>query len=192
VGKAEIKGEAMTERPIIFSGPMVRSILDGRKTQTRRVVKYKANAEEGSTVHPHECPFGPVGTRLWVRETWRLPAGAPIGWVDYKADDDRVGFKWRPSIFMPRWASRITLEVMGVKVERLQDISEADTMAEGVDLSNELYPNINASYKARIKFMTLWNSINGKKPGRAWVDNPFVWAITFRRLKPRVKEVKQL
>ena len=136
------------ERPILCSAPDVMAILDGRKTQTRRIMKPQPNRTWPDEVTPHwsvggnrtlpgasnplRCPYGVPGDRLWVREAWRLPDGAPKGWVDYRADDTRDGFKWKPSIHMPRWASRITLEVTDVRVERLQDISEADAMAEGV------------------------------------------------------------
>ena len=152
----------MTDRPILFSAPMVRALLDGSKTQTRRVVKPEgavhifqfrgttaaAGADEptgewgwcGSerVVHKHiHCRYGKPGDRLWVRETWQAVNGndrarhimtnpqADRGWLEYAATPraDEPAYKWRPSIHMPRWASRITLDVTGVRVERLQDIS---------------------------------------------------------------------
>lgn len=143
----------MKERPILFSGPMVRAILDGRKKMTRRVVKYPPfdSCDEGIlsewAIGNIACPYGQKGDRLWVRETWK-----PINhaqrtdetYVRYAADEGLLAIKhemkmdvptkWRPSIFMPRWASRIRLEVTDVRVERLNDISEEDAIAEGFDL----------------------------------------------------------
>jgi hypothetical protein len=146
----------MTERPILFSGQMVRAILGGAKTQTRRVLHaaegtfwghpgYELRAqgdgmwgwhwrETGEAANPStrvRCPYGVPGDRLWVRETFRQAPGSMS--VHYAADRDEVsGGPWRPSIFMPRWASRLTLELTSVRVERLQDISEADAEAEGI------------------------------------------------------------
>ena len=209
------------ERPILFSGPMVRAILDGRKTQTRRIIKLKCH--DGFEVGPNyegehwpvrggdrmPCPYGKPVDRLWVRETWGCSCDADAnGLVVYRAD--RVAYhmlcendgegdpvshgwkhyepivvpKWKPSIHMPRWASRITLEITGVRVERLQDISEADAMAEGVeriDLSPrkingmQVHP-LTSSYFAA--FMELWRSINGPE---SWAANPWVWVVEFRR-----------
>ncbi len=149
-------GAAMTvakkERPILFSGPMVRAILEERKTQTRRVVKGRValewlapgmfSPEFVANSKNHLCPYGQPGDRLWVRETWGLfdtqPAdGAEGARVFYRASETDPKFLahqlWRPSIYMPRWASRLTLEVTGVRVERLQEISEAEAMAEGLE-----------------------------------------------------------
>lgn len=209
---------------------MVRAILDGRKTQTRRIIKFKrlsrirrgrlfysttynSWAIEGgdASLELVECPHGRVGDRIWVREAWQYspqrycscpqpsepsPCDA---WADgtgcysnrsgvvYRASGDSAP-AWRPSIFMPRWASRITLEVTDVRVERLHDISEADATAEGVERPVERYvvpgsmPVQYTELEHRDYFQNLWDSINGKRPGCSWGDNPWVWALTFRRL----------
>ena len=182
------------ERPIIFSGPMVRAILEGRKTQTRRVVKQ---------VH---CPYGKPGHRLWVREAWGLfndlgfcdtslarLQTLPYPWqLAYRADhvdpvrgDGPHRPYWRPSIHMPRWASRITLEITGIRVERLQEISEVDARAEGIadeaadkvlqmaEAMNQREPSPYAS-----AFETLWQSIHGPD---SWDVNPWVWVVEFQR-----------
>jgi hypothetical protein len=176
----------MKERPILFSGPMVRAILEGRKTQTRRIVR---------------CPFGQQGDRLWVRETWALDAytGDMQFCIKYRAGGDYVTerngsdewvpvyqryidgcaldnwSRWRPSIHMPRWASRLTLEVTGVMVERLQDISEDDAKAEGVEQLAR-----SAGTNCRGAFQHLWDSIN--KDRAPWESNPWVWVVEFRRI----------
>ena len=234
-----------TERPILFNATMVRAILSGAKTVTRRPVAPMAGRQrqwltpalltqsprltmcrlseaDGGDLgaqmeHPKggplgwvRCPFGAPGDRLWVRETWalahlsvdcegvcddveeftgRLIAAnrdgywAPIYAAD--ADDinnhpsDRLVKRYRPSIHMPRWASRLMLEVVSVRVERLQDITEADAEAEGLarneDFDRGPYAN------AREEFAQLWNSINGKRA--PWVSNPWVWVITFKPLQ---------
>jgi len=143
----------MKERPILFSAAMVNAILSGRKTQTRRVVKpmsRKAGGEYTGWVLPEyrtDCPYGQPGDRLWVRETFgsmiRNVGGTPHEKLAYRADDPNavmcyssegmeVPIKWKPSIHMPRWASRITLEIVSVRVERLNEISEQDAIAEGI------------------------------------------------------------
>jgi hypothetical protein len=190
--------QGMTERPILFSAPMVRAILAGTKTQTRRVVKpaHKAWIEMPVTHQLGEwdkrpLPYGKPGDRLWVRETWQAVSGndrarhimthprPDRGWLEYAATPraDEPAYKWRPSIHMPRWASRITLEVTGVRVERLQDISEADAMAEGVHYS--LLEKIQAGQDrwARHAYKKLWESIHG--PG-SWDLNPWVWVVEFK------------
>ena len=223
----------MTElksRPIIFSAPMVRAILDGRKTQTRRIVKPQPSDHYWSRLPGYElqmdgpflmegggmgvrfchtiqqnpqsdcdpwvgCPFGRPGDRLWVRETgWERPERTPEmmrsgadTWARYYYDADGLtendssdfkqwGFKHRSSIFMPRWASRITLEITDVRVERLRNISDEDALAEGV------YPTKTGLYlgAARLAYGELWDQING--PG-AWGLNPWVWVLTFRRVE---------
>lgn len=157
----------MKERPILFSGPMVRAIREARKTQTRRVVKEIDPDEFVSSNEADNlalcCPYGAVGDRLWVRETWQGNQGD----IRYGADGDSLhGYNgWRPSIFMPRWASRITLEVTGVRVERVQEISEEDAQAEGV--------------AHRCDYKVVWDAINGKK--YPWSSNPWVWVIEFKR-----------
>ena len=226
----------MKEKPILFSGPMVRAILDGRKNQTRRVVKippHIAHGELSLTRMQDSYPdgtrpiwgddyepnlfstrnrFGRMGDWLWVRETWNvvpvgrpaplcgtdgIPKSLPDGWgVMYQASGDcctkLVG--WRPSIHMPRWASRITLEITGVRVERLQEISEADAIAEGIEEIRNL-PSVRGSTKSKCwrdygigvgfyqpaqSYRSLWESNNG--PG-SWDANPWVWVIEFRRVE---------
>lgn len=206
----------MTERPILFSGEMVRAILEGRKTQTRRVIKPQFNHKWGSGVphgydkfgvhvdipliDPHPmfggwaylfCPYGKAGDRLWVRETWAqlCEADELTGECDvaYRADDwpeDESGpdYKtntWRPSIFMPRWASRITLEIEQVSVQRVQDIGDSSCEAEGVSLANASIPGY-----LRKRFQILWDSINAKR-GFPWSSNPWVWVISFRLAAPQ-------
>ncbi|WP_211130689.1 hypothetical protein [Serratia surfactantfaciens] len=210
----------MKESPVIFNGEMVRAILDGRKTQTRRALNWKrqpytemAERDDGSLWPWAEdgelggdiwfsCPFGEVGDRLWVRETWQGPLVDEEHLDDYRANadkfqtpefceyaadggarpefcdlDDNVRQGWRPSIHMPRWASRITLEITGVRVERLQDISEADAIAEG----GTQHFNINW-------FGPLWASIYGVD---SWNANPWVWVIAFRRVGDSAREVER-
>ena len=215
--------EKMKERPILFSGAMVQAILDGRKTQTRRVVNYDlaSNLEDGwgKEVQKIEtddtpmgglpvtewCPYGMVGDRLWVRETFALlshdatqelnPMKTDDGCLWFRADptDKHVWdceldkWKWRPSIHMPRWASRITLEITAVRVDRLQDITEADARAEGCNRI-ELGPfevggmpvhPMTSTYKEAFK--GLWDSINGKRKVCTWNDNPWVWVVEFKK-----------
>jgi len=186
----------MTERPILFSTPMVRALLSGAKTQTRRIVKAKhlpwlensvLNFLDGKW-NQRPLPYGQPGDRLWVRETWKSSANVqpPISEpYIYAADLGPTGVTkwaatWKPSIHMPRAASRITLEVTSVRVERLQDISEADAQSEGWTRRPEVStdPQVHKE-AARDWFMDLWESING--PG-SWGANPWVWALEFRRL----------
>ena len=201
----------MTERPIPFRDWEVRAILKGDKTLTRRIVKPQpwvddmGNAVWKDTIFgqnsvgvPHIqslaspvpssrtkrvlCPYGAPGDLLWVRETW-----APLksGSVDFAADwsDTQKKFagKWRPSIHMPRWASRITLEVKSVRVERLQDISEDDARAEGVHRTDWEYDDGECCDNDRDALRALWNHINGPD---AWEANPWVWALSFERVTP--------
>ncbi|MPW16948.1 hypothetical protein GCT13_08385 [Paraburkholderia sp. CNPSo 3157] len=227
----------MKERPLLFSGPMVRALLDGSKTQTRRIVKPQPdfetarNALGGDTssttvaydgtmggiglkrgnamgyVFPNiHCPYGKPGDRLWVRETWAQPTTLDPGPTVYRADYPAcvpAGFEnvppaeaatWKPSIHMPRAMSRLTLEVTGVRVERLQSISDTDAAAEGVEsLRNEgeFWKNYQTStascdyltcLSAGESFRTLWDGINAAR-GFAWDANPFVWVIHFRRIQ---------
>lgn len=183
------------ERPILFSAPMVRALLAGTKRQTRRVVKTPERYEGGLQNCLHCCPYGQPGDRLWVRENgWQRPADrAERGW-SYAYDADapfgigaaneayrEEGWKRRPSIHMPRWASRILLEVTDVRVERLQDISEADALAEGVRHSyGEPFDAIH-TISDRRRYEPLLEQING--PG-SWAANPWVWAVSFRLVPP--------
>jgi len=188
----------MKEHPILFSGPMVRAILDGRKTQTRRVVNpqpkvvhdfYPDGTLETERLFRNggriRCPYGVRGDRLWVRETWADVSALrfaqhdfPNG-VSYKADCNadslelakHYGARWTPSIHMPRWASRITLEVVDLAVQPLQTISKQDAIAEGV---SEWEDDPKGAFRA------LWDSINADRA--PWDSNPWVWAVTFRRV----------
>ncbi|EPX3567578.1 hypothetical protein KUU66_17855 [Pseudomonas aeruginosa] len=226
----------MKERPILFTGPMVRAILEGRKTVTRRVVKPQPDFP-GSMVDPNTpfktldaglharitCPYGEPGDRLWVRETWHVgkphdktaPADilAPLlaegrgitvlytagGWQSvgpagreepiYPDDQplpDWAG-KGRPSIHMPRWACRILLEITAVRVERLQDISEEQALAEGVrgepcDHARQACADIGCwGDTAKGAFGFLWESLNGEG---SWAENPWVWVVEFKRVTP--------
>jgi len=201
----------MTERPILFSGPMVRALLDGTKTQTRRVIKRQpwasCSIEEGNDGEspfvysalngagpghdvdesrtPCVCPYGQPGDRLWVREAWARAyvTQAAQEWIVYREGDNRTdyGGPWKPSIHMPRWASRILLEITGVRVERLQDISEADAVAEGWQRRPEVSedPQVHAD-AARDWYMDLWEQINGTD---SWAANPWVWVVEFRRIE---------
>lgn len=184
------------ERPILFSGPMVRAILDGRKTVTRRAIKsYWIQSERAPIeVSPgvfylwcsgeHSCPYGMPGDRLWVRETY-----ADIGCrLTYRADTDDGAHckvkKWTPAIHMLRKDSRILLEVMGVWVERLQDITYEQTVAEGVYRGNTRVwtatdeGSVCHKYPERA-FQDLWISTGGD-----WDANPWVWAVEFKRIQP--------
>lgn len=223
------------ERPILFSGPMIRAILEGRKTQTRRIVKpqpdhrlmcapnnlwYQINSRGESDISDCgiKCPYGVAGDRLWVKETFRVhgdcgqdkastcyctgPKDCEFR-ADYEGEELALR-EWRPSIHMPRWASRITLEVTGVRVERLQDISEQDAIAEGAERNDspgsvpdwepewgyrtrcshypagcECFPNPTA----RDWFEEVWESINGEG---SWDANPWVWVIEFKRIAQAV------
>jgi hypothetical protein len=215
------------ERPILFSAPLVRAILDGRKTVTRRVVNIQPRSRAGigsfgkgqpfirnpdATKRNPGCPYGRPGDLLWVRETWycdhfevmRGPYLKPDdlnvseaiddGTLVYAADgltpyeaDQPI---WKPSIHMPRWASRILLEITDVRVERLQAISDKQALAEGVRLYADhaalgdwYHVEGKETYSAdpRKSFELLWSSINGPT---AWDTNPWVWAVEFKRVTP--------
>lgn len=197
----------MKERPILFSAPMVRALLDGTKTQTRRLVKTQPThfnpvgvPRLARPVGPSDvitCPYGQPGDRLWVRETWAYGIHAMAANRDedgpfvYAADgttQGRLCDRWRPSIHMPRTASRITLEIAGVRVERLQDISIQDAKAEGAWGPDDSIVDKVATYfgidvlaaNPRLAFQMLWESINGPD---SWQANPWVWAIDFKRLE---------
>lgn len=214
----------MKERPILFSAPMVQAILDGRKTQTRRMMKpqpVQFNNTHWPVTHgwkeallggwqvtwnqhdmsatdaiAHYCPYGVPGDRLWVRESFkfgRAPNDEPgqgIALFDNDANTavphpqmERSRYHWcryyrlTPSIHMPRWACRLVLEVVAVRVERVQEISEEDALAEGM----ETIPVGTATWSNRQSFATLWDQINGRRAGGAWADNPWVWVVEFRR-----------
>lgn len=207
----------MKERQILFSTPMVRAILDGSKTQTRRMVKPQpvtlpdfnrgglSICVGGSRYQaftpscpPVTCPFGRAGDRLWVRETWCVGYAdgcsgySAIPWTGaderrdgklfYRADlNEKPGepcIPWRPSIHMPRWASRITLEVTGVRIERLNDIREKDAWAEGCEGYDD---DVSGGMSGYREFCNLWESINGKG---SWDANPWVWVVEFNRVQP--------
>lgn len=191
----------MKESPILFSAPMVRAILSGQKTQTRRIAKLTdaAHVKEPRghrRWHPADpdaknaSPYGQPGDRLWVSEKFRLIGEGPgdkVEWfgrekIQYFADEDQsyIG-KYRPSIHMPRWASRITLEITDVRVERLQDISEDDAIAEGVYAGFLEYDNGEGTETAKESFALLWNSLNGSG---SWKSNPWVWVVEFKRIQP--------
>ncbi len=218
----------MKERGMIFNGEMIRAILDGRKTQTRRPIKWKqtrfteiGEREDGSKWpwsedaehvcdYWHPCPFGAVGDRIWVRETWSSDFANyyPNDRVWYAADNNRrldievvdgvrgiyspesdvhVPFRWQSSIHMPRWASRILLEITDVRVERLNAISEEDARAEGIidgGCLNCGEPEpcgcANPEPDATDAFAYLWQSIYGQEN---WNANPWVWVISFERIE---------
>ncbi|SET40219.1 hypothetical protein SAMN05216326_12512 [Nitrosomonas marina] len=169
---------------------MVRAILDGRKTQTRRIVKgiglapgigeiYKGSDDAEEWVK--ECPHGTVGDRLWVREITKEHLIGSVSLTEYVADGHVSNDKWyyprhtRPSIHMPRLASRITLEITSLRIERLLDITEEDAESEGADFLGT--DESNGSYK--YGFLLLWDRINGKK---STDSNPWVWVVEFKRL----------
>lgn len=204
------------ERPILFSAPMIRAILAGTKTQTRRVIPEFRCLDPDDTHDRRKlvewCKCGSVGDRLWVRESFALVSMYGVNYdisdaasrphkttVLYRADDGPRRYfssevepvvmtdddlRWRPSIHMPRWASRITLEITDVRVQRLWKISNSDARAEGIDLGDfrSQFEGI-AGQEHIIAFSGLWDSINGNRPGAAWKDNPWVWAISFKVVK---------
>ena len=201
----------MKERPILFNADMVNAILSGRKTQTRRIVK-PTKDRNGSGCHlaPCEiagevnggdyalCPYGQPGDRLWVRENflYLMHGDVTAGDIKYCASIDsrsaagskNPGYWWRkrPSIHMPRWASRITLEIVSVRVERLKQISERDALQEGIGLVlADNWPDPKAMSEAvaksrRAGFKLLWESINGSD---SWDTNPWVWVVEFKRVE---------
>ncbi|HCF3848856.1 TPA: hypothetical protein RNI42_000264 [Pseudomonas aeruginosa] len=212
-----MSAEKPRERPILFNDQMVRAILEGRKTVTRRVVKPQPDFL-GSMVDPNTpfktldaglharitCPYGEPGDRLWVREAWAADAqvdaiapsdlsqGEPI-WYPADLSVRQTGCSMiskgrvRPSIHMPRWASRILLEITAVRVERLQDISEEQALAEGVrgepcDHTRQACADIGCwGDTAKGAFGFLWESLNGEG---SWAANPWVWVVEFKRVTP--------
>lgn len=225
----------MKERPILFNGEMVRAVLEGRKTQTRRVVKPQPPKWSWTSVAEYarakglnlklptgkwvKAAYGKPGDRLWVRETFAIESNynygdvydrpdnplGPVRWGEeegmgncfecprYRASepetilgDDEDGMRWKPSIFMPRWASRITLEVTDVRVERVQEISETDAVAEscqasGGIVSGPMEPEERDGHTAAEEFKALWDSINEKR-GFGWEKNPWVWVVEFKKI----------
>lgn len=212
------------EHPIIFSAPMVRAILEGRKTQTRRVVRPQPQIPAGTTYMvmpdstlPGVCPdgtlvwgrpvpkrgwmrspYGGVSDRLWVRETWAAdpcydhlrPADIPkaaLRGIKYDFDIVTNWHKRRPSIHMPRWASRLTLRATEIRVQRVQKISQEDAIDEGIQCMGDAIQReddkeyiLHSADCCQETFAHLWDEINDK-PGRTWGDNPWVWAVTFEK-----------
>jgi hypothetical protein len=166
------------ERPIPFSGPMVRAILEGRKTQARIVMTPQPERFTLKSDFIGICPYGQPGDMLWVRESW-APAHFTLDHQNYayRADGEFPGVdRWRPLILMPRHVSRITLELTGVRVERVQDIKHRDALAEGV-----AYDVSQLDGAPVQRFKSLWDSTNGKS-GHGWNVNPLVWVIEFKKL----------
>ena len=220
---ADPAAAAVRERPILFSGRLVRGLLEGRKSVTRRVINPQPTEKWGHGVHQSDgrfyvhgrfdgidtwfaCPYGAPGDRLWVREThhyldaradWSQPP--QVGWLPvhltFQADDtmrtveapaedwteswcnDHI--RWRPSIHLHRWASRISLEVTEVRVERLQDITDEEAIAEGVPTRGTTH----WAGKWRDEFHQLWDELNAAR-GYGWDANPWVWVIRFRKVDP--------
>lgn len=192
----------MKERPILFNAEMVKAILSGRKTQTRRVIKLplidknmgcelagNELAGEVSAGDYRNCPLWP-GDQLWVRETFEpLPDHEePVGCshILYAADIPFPNRKWTPSIHMPRWASRIDLLITGVRVERLNSISDNDAIAEGLERYNDDGIVYYGQYgrgdcRPEVAYRDLWQSIYGAEN---WQSNPWVWVIEFERVAP--------
>jgi len=220
----------MKERPILFSAPMVRALLDGSKTQTRRVVKVQPpvrgdlrvlarhRTADGAFIDymwwpfsesdgggkAFTCPYGQPGDHLWVRETFAASAHGATAAVMYRADShvrpglgDFEGESWKPSIHMPRAASRILLEVVSVRVEQLQDCNKQDAIAEGIhryehfwrdaefpldDVAYEPVKGWPTRYSCPVQaYQALWESING---AGSWGANPWVWVVEFKRVAP--------
>jgi hypothetical protein len=233
----------MKARPILFNGPMIRALLGGRKTQTRRALNPQPPGGEARTLHevvwgeaaeklsaPREkrqtlawagfydsrapgstayygCPYGVPGDLLWCRETWAHVYGitqrpAAIYRSAPMYDGCKPGdfpWQWRPSIHMPRWASRITLEITDVAVERVQEIAPGDVAAEGIEIEPICCerPDIGGACcgspepdmeKALGDFRSLWDSINSAR-GHGWSENPWVWCLFFRVIEANVDEV---
>jgi hypothetical protein len=203
---------ALKEHPILFSGAMVRAILDGRKTQTRRIIKPQPEVCHGC----QSCEFqgnhfaSPIkqrwqkGDRLWVRETWREAVSDDCDCYAYKADlsykcnppcpelESKLAINggWKPSIFMPKDACRLRLEITDIRVEQLQSISEEDAIAEGIqswkdgNFDRTVYKNYRKNegewlFLPYASFQSLWESINGVN---SWNNNPWVWVIEFKQI----------
>jgi len=218
----------MKERPILFSGEMVRAILEGRKTQTRRVVKkidqkcdglkfirkneyamiWNKNPEVEKKYVPKgglleiahiHCPFGQPGDQLWVRETWAHDDPdcqnihcENIDHIWWKANEIKLvadsfcgSARWHPSIHMPRWASRILLEVVSIRVERVQEIDMNGIIAEGIHESYVATVESGIINPPLHAFRKLWDSINEKR-GYSWEVNPWVWVVEFKRIDEEI------
>ncbi len=216
----------MNEHPILFSGPLVRAILAGQKTVTRRLVRWPllgpSDGRKRRVYTPDDltdinaiagkfCPYGARRDRLWVRETWQAMEIDGVKVCAFRAScpGDAFNFagpagvrlvdvkRWRPSIFMPRDFSRITLEVEDVRVERLHDLTEEDAVAEGIrpwrlggdrvrfaelrEGGDPAVPWDEMSDTARARFELLWQKINGKRA--PWASNPWVWRVAFKRTR---------
>lgn len=210
----------MKERPILFSASMVKAILAGRKTQTRRIMRPQPeqlmlkDADGVERLHwciDHSNPkkraawpvgdppfwtngaYGKAGDRLWVKETWgvvnsldylkpsKLPTGIPVTYRASSFHPNDPSMKWRPGMFMPRWASRITLEIRDVRIQRLQDITEDDAKAEGAPMGYTGPYSFHQRFNHWGGFMALWSSINDEG---SWDANPFVWVIAFDLVQP--------
>lgn len=221
----------MKERPILFSAPMVRAILEGRKTQTRRIVKPEHEVpdafawvpEKGNASYARDgwwcarvpgptdghwvtgaahCPYGGPGDRLWVRESFQPLLADGVDWSDadystgegyainyvatngvkefYDCRNDKAFCaRITPSIFMPRWASRITLQITDVRVERLHEITESDAEAEGALMGYDGPYSFHQAFNFRGGFMNLWQTIHGAD---SWKSNPWVWVVNFNRV----------
>jgi len=202
------------ERPLLFSAPMVRAILSGQKTQTRRLIRNIGAVDRGHvTLRTGDgvarCPLGNPGDRIWVRETFAAPPGSrKADEVVYRADVPpeengeerwarrhmRSSAPWTPAIHMPRWASRVVLEVTEVRVERLQAITDADARAEGLRHDGHYWLGGRHRVKgtpkcfneAREAFASIWDELYGDcapligSDGTSWASNPWVWVLTFR------------
>jgi len=175
----------MKAKPILFQGDMIRAILDGRKTQTRRIVKDEPVLSMAEIADKHclfRCPYGQPGDLLWVREPWQAwsdfdryaPRDIPrFSGINYLADGNKWDARKRHARFMVRWMSRIALEITDVRIERLQDISEKDARSEGVSICS------GQAHDPHAAFSNLWDSIHGSG---SWRENPLVWVIHFAAL----------
>lgn len=204
----------VSERPILFGGSLVLAIIEGRKIQTRRVIKPQPEPQELGCIVTPKCRYGGPGDRLYVRETFAIetyPIDNPdfvyradrcASWMDgdalvgdpfYLPSDWEPTGKWKPSIYMPKWASRIDLLVTGIRVERVQDISWQDAIAEGVvpvscpccfRAVNGCTDCMDTGFAENPvdEFSMLWDSINSKR-GFSWESNPWVWVVDFERIE---------
>ncbi len=193
------------EKPILFSTPMVQAILEGRKTQTRRIMKPQpALSSSGIFIHPIKtgywteaayindfCPYGCIGDEynynLWLRETWGEIGSDFVYKADYlpRRLPPMELIKWKPSIHMPRKVCRLLLEIQNIRIERLQNISEADSIAEGIEGLDYHFGTFYRDYESDSNdlnpipsFQSLWQSINGAD---SWNANPWVWVLEFKR-----------